>query len=109
MVSAAQANDFDVAVPPYLLERLAKRSNQLRMLPVFASEAIGIANKPNSTIGEFAVVVERDLKLATDMLKIANSTLYNPSSPITNLHRAVIRLGFQECKFSSSWPRARQA
>jgi len=99
MVSAAQANDFDIAVPSYLLEQLAKRSNQLQMLPVVASEAIGIANKPNSTIAEFAVVVERDLKLATDMLKIANSTLYNPSTPITNLHRAVIRLGFQECKF----------
>lgn len=99
MVSATEAYDLEAALPSYLLERLAKRSNQLRMLPVVASEAIEIANKPNSTIAEFAVVVERDLKLATDMLKIANSTIYNPSTPITNLHRAVIRLGFRECKF----------
>lgn len=86
-------------VPPAaILDRLKKRSDQLRMLPAVATEALKIAKDPECTIAEFAAVVERDVKLATDMLKIVNSVLYSPNKPIVNLHRAVIRLGFRECQ-----------
>lgn len=89
----------DLAPPPELATRLAKRADQLRMLPAVAVEALEIAKDPECSIAEFAAVVERDVKLATDMLKIANSALYSPTTPIVNLHRAVLRLGFRECQY----------
>lgn len=77
---------------------LKKRADDLRMLPDVAIEAMNIAKKPNCSIAEFAAVVERDVKLASDVLRIANSALYCPATPILNLHRAVVRLGFRECQ-----------
>jgi HD-like signal output (HDOD) protein len=83
--------------PPALAANLRKQADQLRMLPAVALDALDLAKNPDCSIAEFAAVVERDIKLATDILKIANSSLYSPTTPIVNLHRAVVRLGFQEC------------
>ncbi len=99
MFATLEATELDLTPPPGLIARLNKRAHQLRMLPAVATEALELAKNPDCTIAEFAAVVERDIKLATDMLKIANSALFNPTTPIVNLHRAVVRLGFRECQY----------
>ena len=99
MLATLDAIDRDLSPPPALAARLARRADQLRMLPAVAMEALEIAKDPECSIAEFAAVVERDVKLATDMLKIANSALYSPTTPVVNLHRTVVRLGFRECQY----------
>src|SRR5262249_1369736 len=39
-----------------------------------------------------------DLKLTIDILKITNSVVYCPPTPIVSLHQAVVRLGLRECQ-----------
>lgn len=96
MPAALTMNDIDLSLPPELERNLRKRAGQLRMLPAVATEALQIAKDPNCSLSEFAAVVERDLKLASDILKIANSALYSPIVPIASLQRAVVRVGFRE-------------
>ena len=85
--------------PPAAIQAIFKtRSGKLLMLPDVANKALKIARDPKCTIESFTSVVGRDIKLASDILKIANSVLYNPRTPIINLHKAVVRLGFQECQ-----------
>ncbi len=98
MPATLTMNDTDLSLPPELERNLRKRAGQLRMLPAVATEALQIAKDPDCSLSEFAAVVERDLKLASDILKIANSALYSPTVPITSLHRAVVRVGFRECQ-----------
>lgn len=98
MSTSMAVNDTDLRLPPELERNLRKRAGQLRMLPAVAAEALEIARTPECSLSEFAAVVERDLKLASDILKIANSALYSPAVPITSLHRAVVRVGFRECQ-----------
>jgi len=98
MLTASQVTSVDITPPASFLASFKQRSSQLRMLPEAANRALKVGRDPMCTIEDFTNVVGRDLKLAADILKIANSVLYSPRSPIINLHRAVVRLGFQECQ-----------
>ncbi len=84
--------------PPALVARLKARASELQMLPAAAIEAMRVAKKPECSISEYSAVVERDVKLTSDMLKLANSALYCPTSPIISLHQAVLRLGLVQCQ-----------
>ncbi len=91
-------NGIDVTPPAAIQTKFKKRVGKLLMLPEAANRALKIGRDPQCTIEDFTATVGRDVKLAADILKIANSVLYSPRSPIINLHRAVVRLGFQECQ-----------
>ncbi len=84
--------------PPALIAELKRRSSELQMLPSVAIQAMRVTEKPDCSISEYSDVVEQDLKLMTDMLKLANSAMYSPVTPIVSLHRAVLRLGFAQCQ-----------
>ena len=88
----------DLSPPAEFVTKFKMRLGRLHMLPEAANRALMVARDPRCTIESFTKVVGQDVKLAGDILKIANSILYSPRSPITNLHRAVVRLGFQECQ-----------
>jgi HD-like signal output (HDOD) protein len=81
-----------------LAARLKLRERKLQMLPAVAVEAMRLAKDPNCSIPQFAAVVERDVKLATDILRISNSALYSPTVPIKSLRQAVVRLGLDGCQ-----------
>lgn len=85
-----------IVIPDGIRERLTNRAEDLNMLPAVAAQALQIANEPDCSINRFAGVVERDVKLAADILKLANSSMYSPTAKIVNLHQAVSRLGFQK-------------
>jgi HD-like signal output (HDOD) protein len=57
-----------------------------------------LARDPNCSIKEFASVIERDPKLAMEILRITNSAFYGARNPILNLKQAVTRLGFAHCR-----------
>jgi HD-like signal output (HDOD) protein len=67
------------------------------MLPAVATEALKLAQDPECPIGKFSALIERDLKLATFILRVANSTLYS-QTPVASLHQAVTRLGLKSCR-----------
>lgn len=81
-----------------LLERIVKGQGSAAMLPQVAMEALDIAKDPKCSMAEFARVIERDPQLAAKLLRISNSVLYSPKEPIASIDRAVVRLGFRECK-----------
>ena len=103
MNAAAQTDEL--LIPDDVRQRLHSKVQDLNMLPAVAAQAVEIAKDPNCAIGEFASVVERDTKLAADILAMANSVMHAPTSPIVSLHQAIVRLGFRQCRnliFSSS-------
>ena len=88
----------DPQFPPAIGERLRLRSNHLKMLPGIAMQALDIAKDPECVIGDFVGVIERDMTLASDILRIANSIMFSGGRPVMNLHRAVVRVGMRQCK-----------
>ncbi len=88
----------EVRFPPNVQDQLRLRANHLRMLPAIAMQALEVAKDPDCGIDEFAGVVERDEMLATETLKMANSIMFGGSRTVMNLHQAVVRIGFRQCK-----------
>lgn len=77
---------------------IQKNMPKLQMLPTVAVEALELVKQPECPVSEFASVVERDVTLASNMLKIANNPVHSRKRKILNLQEAVVRLGFRECK-----------
>ena len=66
----APASPPESAVIPIHVERhLHSTLRESFMLPTVAIEALEIAKDPRCTIREFSRIVERDLRLATDMYR----------------------------------------
>ena len=84
--------------PEELRTRLLNQTGGWQMLPDIAVKALAMARNPECSIREFASVVERDPKLATEILRITNSAFYAARNPILNLKQAVTRLGFAHCR-----------
>jgi HD-like signal output (HDOD) protein len=93
----AVASDV-IQVPAELRLHLQRKSGGVNMLPAVAMQALELAKDPECSITEFARVVERDVKLATDILSLANSSLYAGSAPLSSLHQSIVRLGLRQCK-----------
>ncbi|MEI8382585.1 MAG: HDOD domain-containing protein [Planctomycetota bacterium] len=85
-------------LPTAVLERLRLRVNHLKMLPAIAMQALNVANDAECGIEEFAAVIERDVTLAADILRMANSVMFAGGKQVMNLHRAVVRVGIRQCK-----------
>src|SRR5690606_9800537 len=62
------------------------------------TQALAVARDPNRDIGDFASIVERDVGLTAQILRIANSATFAPPKPIVSLHLAVVRLGLNHCR-----------
>lgn len=86
--------DLPTEVSTALLRRLAN----VEVLPAIAARALEIARNPDSSIREFSRVVEQDVVLASDILRMANSSIYGLRTPVSDIHQAVFRLGFRQCK-----------
>lgn len=85
-------------IPAHIQRHLHTTLRGSLMLPTVAMEALEVAKNPRCTIGEFSRIVERDLRLATEIIAQSNSILYSPDRPVTCLHQSVLRLGFKQCQ-----------
>ena len=99
MIATASVVDANLKPPAELVHALKKRVGQLQMLPAVAQEALKLVKDPDCSISQFTAVIKRDVKLTADILKIANSALYCPVTPIVDLNRCVLRVGFRECQY----------
>ena len=71
-------------VPIELTQQLKRAVGTLNMLPTVAVQALQIANDPECDLGKLAGVIQRDLKLTTLILRMANSALFAPPKPIAS-------------------------
>ena len=86
-------------IPEKLQDYLRSRMQRVQMLPGVAVQALEVARDAQCSMKEFVAVVERDGKLAADILKLANSAMFSTgSSAITGLQQAIVRLGFRQCR-----------
>lgn len=85
-------------IPIHIERHLQSTLRGSLMLPTVAMEALEVVKDPRCTIGEFSRIVERDLRLATEIIAQSNSILFSPDRPVNSLHQSVMRLGFKQCQ-----------
>ena len=76
-----------------LAERIARCDTVLPMLPSVAMRVIELAADPDVHVAQLARIVTKDQVLASRLLGLANSAFAAPSSPVTTLTQAMVRLG----------------
>lgn len=81
-----------------LKERLLNSENKMIVFPTVATEAIELTSDPCFSMAEFSCLVERDAKLTTDLLSLANSPLFNAALPVSSIHQSIVRLGMRQCR-----------
>jgi len=76
-----------------LIEHLRRGVGRLQMLPPLAREAMEIVSSDDCDLLKAASIIQRDVKLATFILRVANSTAFSPPKPIASLNQAVLFIG----------------
>lgn len=87
---------FDKELPAVL-----SNADNLPSLPAVAMEVLRLAQDDESTIDDLADTISRDPALAVKLLKLSNSSLFNPGQEITTLKRATMVLGMKTVKLMS--------
>lgn len=73
----------------------------LPSLPTVAVEVLQLTQDEDATLDELAQTLSRDPALAAKLLKLSNSSLFNPGYAITTLQRATMVLGMKTVKLMS--------
>jgi putative nucleotidyltransferase with HDIG domain len=82
-----------------LREELLKHAGTAKTLPMLNSmmnEVFRIMADPESSFAQLYEVVKYDQAISSKIISIANSTYYNRGTPVTNLERAMVMVGFKE-------------
>ena len=80
------------------LESLFVDAEALPSPPVAVLEIVRKADDPDVDIDEIVVLIERDVALAVQILRMANSALYSPVKEITTIERAITTLGLRSIR-----------
>lgn len=78
-----------------LVQTLEGGRAALPLLPHVAMQALDIANRPESTVREFAELIMKDPPIAARFLATANSALYSRGQTIRSVTDAVSRIGLR--------------
>lgn len=71
---------------------------ELPILPEAASQVVSLTEREDCDALKIANVIRQDQSIATHLLRLANSPLYRPTTPIVSLQQAISRLGFNAIK-----------
>src|SRR5208282_4468338 len=82
---------------PKSMTDLERQLVDLPVLPAVVSEVLTLDPKAEDYFDRLLHLAERDPPFAVRVLRCANSASSAPSSPITSLHQAVMRLGSDRC------------
>ncbi|MBL8816213.1 MAG: HDOD domain-containing protein [Planctomyces sp.] len=85
-------------IPTTVEEASRLRLKDFNALPAVALQAIEVAKDPNCSLQDFTAMVERDVKIASDLLATANSAMFSGGRAISTLQQAVVRLGLRPCR-----------
>jgi len=79
-------------------ERIAARALELPILPDVAAQVIALSTSDESDSRELAEVIRRDGPMSAHILRLANSPLFRPRTPIVSLQQALSRLGMTQIR-----------
>jgi HD-like signal output (HDOD) protein len=92
-------NSSELKLPsPKAIEAALGELRKLPLMPYAAQQAMALASNENAELGEFTRLLERDVTLATSILKLANSPFFASGRNIDSVEHAVVRLGIRECR-----------
>ncbi|MGA1874053.1 MAG: HDOD domain-containing protein [bacterium] len=80
------------------IENIIGQVQSLPTLPSLALEVMMMAENPESSLADIALILQKDPAIASKILKIANSAFYGYSRQVTNLQNALLLLGLREVK-----------
>lgn len=80
------------------LDRIRNAKFELPLLPEAAHRVMQATGDENCDARQLAELIKRDASLSGHVLRIANSALYAPTSPIVSLQQAVSRLGMKKIR-----------
>jgi len=80
------------------LESLFVDSESLPSPPVTVLEVIKRADEPDVQIEDLAKLIEIDVALSVQLIRMSNSSLYSPVSEITSIERAIATLGLRSVR-----------
>ena len=81
------------ALSDHLITRLNEGDIKLPVLPVVATQVIGMASNENTDLSELSQLIHKDQALAGHVLRIANSALFAGNVMVVSLQQAIARLG----------------
>ncbi len=81
-----------------LLQKISSGQFELPMLPEAASRVMQATQDDNCDARKLSEMIHRDPALAGHVLRVANSALYAPTTPIVSLQQAVSRLGMRKIR-----------
>lgn len=82
-----------------LREELLAKTGSTMFLPTFGTilhELLRIINDPDASLAQLLDIVKRDFAISAKIIRIANSACYRRGSMITDLKKAMMRIGFDE-------------
>jgi diguanylate cyclase (GGDEF)-like protein len=80
------------------IEQLFESMEALPSMPAVALQVVRLAQEDEATVDDFADVLMLDSALSAKLLKLSNSPMYNPGTPVRTLPRAVMTLGLKSVK-----------
>lgn len=99
MESVAFSSDDPVSTEAErLLSRLTQGAVSLPVLPAAAQRVVSLANDADASIRDVVDAVKGDQSLTSYVLKVANSPLFSPTSPIVSVQQACTRLGGRQLR-----------
>ncbi len=78
------------------LTEIIRDTVALPAAPEILPKLLKITKDPNADAGDIVSLISTDPSIVSGVLRLANSSLYTPPSPITELDEAVALLGIQE-------------
>jgi putative nucleotidyltransferase with HDIG domain len=82
----------------WLAERLAARALELPLLPDVVAQVIALSTSDESDARELAEAIRRDGPMSAHILRLANSPIFRPRTPIVSLQQALSRLGMTQIR-----------
>jgi HD-like signal output (HDOD) protein len=79
-------------------QNLIKGVNELPTIPEIATKVINLLDHPDVELEELADMILTDQVMASRVIKIVNSPLFNPMHEIRSIKRALIYLGFRHIR-----------
>lgn len=85
------------SIPVVLKEAMIQRRHEWYM-PDAVTDALKMAEQEDCSMSELACLIERDAKLATEVLSMSNGIMFAASPPVSSLFQAIARLGLRHCR-----------
>lgn len=80
------------------LRKIIARIEEIPTLPVISQQVASLLHDEGVSLKKIAVVIEKDMAMATNILKIANSPFYGAIGRISSIDHALAMMGLDEVR-----------